>query len=698
MYGDYEDKEFLSELAAKAGVENLPWIKKTINSTLFLQRPKNRQRLLKFLSIKIQKNVKQDHPLLPAPPKEQISQGDYTLCKVVTGRGPEYAAKVDKNIASEHGIIVGPSGAGKTTWLVRTAQEIHRTGLNPETDERETAVWLFDTEGQIPYFMSASGAIGCEDVLVIDVLRMFKFNRYFPPGVPDKVRYLTKVTAQDRECRFFRDFTMSMVRDACFELLNRQGVFNERQLLEHIASKKFKPGTRSGNSKESILNRFRDSLEYMGSIYDTQGSHDLAALTKRSVVWMLGGLSSDHKTTFIGDLTLWLKECLPVSYSPSLKLVLIIDEFADFCNIERLKRADLQEPYLLDVARVFRKRSASLIYGTQSVYTVPYVILSNISCFWIVFRPSEGFSKKLLAQNLSLDDPEQVRYMMQMPDRYVVCRTKHCPKTFLGHVGEITLPVATQQEVAERLEETQHVLDSLLETESDQPSLFSVMPTDEQAETLFGHYKLTKADLDYLEFLCQKPHLLLPIGDLDKLDSLSEYKANLIRQRLIDTGPGLIRIHHIPTGKRGGPLSVVEITDAGYHLLAKLGVKCESPGCHGNAQHTFWQYACHRWTIKKGFPSKIEQWLNNKSVDVGVEWDDKKAAIEIVFGDMEKELTNLIKDFEAGWDQIIFCMLTDGELNQLKNEIAKRFSSNLLESGKVGFMKLSTFLDTNPGK
>jgi hypothetical protein len=693
-YGSYQDKEYFKELAAKAGMDKVHWVKKAINSTPYLQDPRRREKLQRFLSIKIQQIVKEEHAYLPAPGEDVISQGDYSLCRVVTGRGPEYPAKVKKDAAPEHGIVVGPSGAGKTTWLVNLGQSIHRQALNPDTDERDEVVWFFDIEGQIPYFVAAAGALGCQDILLIDVPRMFKFNRYFPPTVPDRLRYITKVTAQDRESRYFRDFTMHMVRDACYELLNRQGVFNERQLLEHISSKKFKPGTRNSQSQESINNRFRDTLQFLGPLYDTCRSHNLAALTKRSVVWMLGGLSSDHKSLFIGDILLWLKECLPVSYSPKFKLVLIIDEFADFCNIERLKRADLQEPFLVDAARVFRKRGVSLMLGTQSVYTVPHVILSNISCFWLAFRPSEGYSMRILSQNLALT-AEQAEYMMQMSDRQVVCRTKACPQPFLGDVGQITLPLATDVEINQRLEQSQRVLDSLLEPEPepDQPLLFAQEPTAEQQKALFTHYNLTKADLDYLEFLAQHP--FLPIGELDRIDSLSEYKANLIRQRLMDTGPGLIRIHRISTGKKGGPVSTVELPAHTLQLLDRLQIKYPQPVGHGSPEHKFWQHAIHRWAIQQGHVPKIECWLNGKSVDVGIEWDEKKVAIEIALEDMGKEISNLIKDMEAGWDQVVFCVLTDKELNRLRNEIAKRFGTKLLESGKVSFMNLSTFLRTD---
>ncbi len=691
-YGDYNDKRWLRDFAAKAGVENVLWVKKAINSTLFLQDPKKRQKLLKFLQIKFDQKVKTDHPFLPAPPESQVGRGSYELVKVVAGRGPEYPARIPKAGLTEHGMIVGPSGSGKTTWLVNLGQQIHRLGWSAATGQRHVSVWCFCTEGQMSAYMASPQAVGCEDVLLIEVARSFKYNRYkAPPGVDQKT-HLAKLTVQDRECLYLRDYTMNMDRNACFELLNRQGTFNERQLLDHIQAQRFKPGSRDSMSRESLLNRLREDLQFMGSVYDTTRSHDLAALTRRSVVWMLNGLSADHINTFVGDLMLFLQQYMPVCFQPTLSLVLIMDEFTHICTIERCKRADVAEPYMLNAARTLRKRAVGIVVGTQSIFTVPAVILSNLSAFCIAYRPNDSYSRRILSDQLALDR-EQADYMMEMPEREVVCRTKNCPRAFLGNVGEINLPLATQQQIAERVEETDRVLDTLLEPEPEPPSLFSQTTAENQPLAVFDHYNLAKTHWDYLEFLAQPAHLLAPLGRLDELSSHSQYKANLIRQQLIDAGPGLIRVHRIKTGKRGGPLSVVEITQAGYHLLSKLAVDCKQPVGHGGIEHVFWQHTIYRWAIGKGYPAKIEQWLSNKSVDIGVEWAEKKVAVEVALENMEKEISNLIKDLEAGWDQVVFAVLSEKELHQLKNEIAKRFGADLMEKDRIAFMMLNTFLE-----
>ena len=220
-------------------------MKEAINSTLFLQDPGKRTKLLKYLSVKLQQNVPMDHPLLPAPTREQSGQGDYKLCDVVTGKGAEYPATIKRTDIPLNGILVGPIGTGKTTLLVNLCRQIHRSGINPETGERETAVWMIDTTGQLKTYFAALAAQGCEDVLIIVVKEMFKLNRWRSfAHIPQK-EHISKLTVLDRENRHIRDNMMYMMRDSAFELLNRQGIFNERHLLEHISNKQYKLGSRS---------------------------------------------------------------------------------------------------------------------------------------------------------------------------------------------------------------------------------------------------------------------------------------------------------------------------------------------------------------------------------------------------------------------------------------------------------------------
>lgn len=48
---------------------------------------------------------------------------------------------------------------------------------------------------------------------------------------------------------------------------------------------------------------------------------------------------------------------------------------------------------------------------------------------------------------------------------------------------------------------------------------------------------------------------------------------------------------------------------------------------------------------------------------------------------------------EAGWDQVIFCVLTEKERVCLKDKIDNMYGGELFVNDKVGFMKLSVFLE-----
>lgn len=76
MNGNYHDEKTLYQLAAKAGVGDAHWVKKMINSTLFLQDPKGREKLAYFLSLKFEQNVKADHPFLPVPPNQENEKNE----------------------------------------------------------------------------------------------------------------------------------------------------------------------------------------------------------------------------------------------------------------------------------------------------------------------------------------------------------------------------------------------------------------------------------------------------------------------------------------------------------------------------------------------------------------------------------------------------------------------------------------------
>jgi len=155
---------------------------------------------------------------------------------------------------------------------------------------------------------------------------------------------------------------------------------------------------------------------------------------------------------------------------------------------------------------------------------------------------------------------------------------------------------------------------------------------------------------------------------------------------------GLLRLHQISTGLRGGQPTLAELTGEGCKLLERLEVRYEHPLGRGTFEHKYWQHVVHCWAVAQGYPSQIEQEVAGKAVDVGVIWDEKRVAVEIVVEGVEKELSNLSKDLERGWDQVVFCAVQQGMLDRLRDLVLDRFGDGLLRRDKVRFRRLSEFL------
>jgi hypothetical protein len=97
--------------------------------------------------------------------------------------------------------------------------------------------------------------------------------------------------------------------------------------------------------------------------------------------------------------------------------------------------------------------------------------------------------------------------------------------------------------------------------------------------------------------------------------------------------------------------------------------------------------------VRQGYPAKIEEEIDGKAVDIGITWEERRVAAEIIVCGIEKELFNLGKDLERGWDRVVFCAVDQKTLDQLRQRISEERGEDVLGSGKVTFRRLRWFLE-----
>lgn len=206
---------------------------------------------------------------------------------------------------------------------------------------------------------------------------------------------------------------------------------------------------------------------------------------------------------------------------------------------------------------------------------------------------------------------------------------------------------------------------------------------------------VSKDALDWLYDLSQKPFQRTTVRD--RLLGYSAYRAKKARDELEELG--YVRRHVIPTGRRGGQLILEEITDEGYEHLAQMQVTARKPPGRGGYVHKFWQHRVAEWVMRnhEGAKVRIEDAGSGKSVDVSLflpsQPDDKAkaTAFEVLVNGEEKELTNVSRDLQSGYDEVVLCVDRWEAAERLREKIRKGLGEEVVR--KVKFQLLAQFLE-----
>jgi len=64
---------------------------------------------------------------------------------------------------------------------------------------------------------------------------------------------------------------------------------------------------------------------------------------------------------------------------------------------------------------------------------------------------------------------------------------------------------------------------------------------------------------------------------------------------------------------------------------------------------------------------------------------------------LDKELTNVERDLEAGFDQVVLVAVEKEIIEKLRDLVMQKLNSELVSSGRVSFARLTTFLEKKKG-
>jgi len=673
----FPENHDLRELARLAGVHSDPRFQMLLNH-LFLPAAR-RKKLAQYLRCLAAWRSPRPHAFLPAPTQQEAQAGHIPLGRVITGRGPEYEFLLDVKEAAGGILVAGPPGAGKTLLLAQLAVAFDRQGH---------AVWVYDTEGDL-----TRNLIPSLPHLLTPGYKDLRMELFFPdPGVTlSWEEYLSKVISSWRDSIFAGDGMCNLSRETAIELHERQGYFTPYDFLAALQLRKYRLVGRLISFFDGLWNRFAGMiLPVLGQTF-SGGHHDLRAMTERSIAWQLHGLSDDVLSFFVIQLLLRLSLLRDITPDGQGYCIQIFDEFTRFCSLERMRRTTAGEIWMLDYIRTCRKRRLPTLIATQTPHLLPPQVLSDVNT-WISFRPSDGRFAGCISEGMNLR-PDQEAALLELPDRHprhAVVRTPGIPNPFLIELPAMEPAWARPEDLLRRQASTRETLVHLYQPPPRTTSSATACTARPDPLASIRAYPISKPLLDYL-VICARDWAL-PVTERDKKHDISPGLGHRYRQRL--AAEGLIRFHRILTGRRGGQLQLTEITEAGYRLLKEFDVPAAPPPGRGGFVHRFWAQTVYTWAVRRGYPAQIEQEVVGKPVDVGVIWEEKRVAVEIVIEGIEKELTNLAKDIPH-WDQVVFCAVNQDTLDRLKHLVLDKFGEQWINDNRVRFEFLHRFLDRN---
>jgi len=336
-----------------------------------------------------------------------------------------------------------------------------------------------------------------------------------------------------------------------------------------------------------------------------------------------------------------------------LRYVFCIDESHLLTRVSP-DRSDLSEPVITTLVREARKFDFGCILVDQVVSSIPVEIPSTCNTL-MAFRLNSGSEVRNIGDNLALSYEER-DFLTQIPQQMCIVRTSRHPKAFV-----VRIPDVEQEDIAE--EEIRQATERALAELSWKPRC---QPEVKKREPEPREDVVAQDEQNYLKFCAEHPGLM--ITETYRLFGVKAWKGNALKKSLEQRG--FINAFTYSTGKKGGVITLVEVTVAGYEYLRKRKMGVTPPRGRGGGMHVAGQ-TWIRWWYEARYPGcevKIEEEVeNSQRVDVGVRIGERRVAVELLVEGFEKERFNIEKVLNSGrYQELVLVAAKQRDLGKLQ--------------------------------
>ncbi len=213
----------------------------------------------------------------------------------------------------------------------------------------------------------------------------------------------------------------------------------------------------------------------------------------------------------------------------------------------------------------------------------------------------------------------------------------------------------------------------------------------EQVSRVEREPPIDKLTLDYLTLVASSP--FLTVRERNRALGLSAWRGQRLKSAILRDA--LAQEVVVNPGGRGERFKLLDLTAEGRTLLARYGVSLSGGHGRGGLAHQWWAQKIAAWLAERGMDARIEDPSSGARVDLTFPLEGGSVAVEIEMSETHAA-ENVRKDLAAGYERIV-CLVDEAvNLAGLRTKLGPLPPSVLLGELRAFEALLTPLLPTHP--
>lgn len=550
----------------------------------------NELRETAFSEIRLQQN-KPDPFRKTAPRDPDQFQGELNL-GIIPHHGHAYNATIES--INKNWLLLGKIGGGKTT-LMRNA--LFKTLRQPDPPK----VTIIERKQEYTELL-----VAFPNMHVLDSKNL-AFNPLRPPKGFKPSTWISIFTEVLINHLDVREASASFIMEHALRLISNMGKEGGyptlKDLRTYIQQQPYKPFSKNGQQKETVLNRLNDLLNSLPAMFESDKQTDIEQLINSHCLILLHDITHGNIQNFVVSLLiaqLFLYRKIHCGLQPSLTNILVIDEAsALFRRSDEIKD---HVSFANDVIKTARGYGIGFIAASQMATDLSHALLANAGTRIMVggFGRTEDIDLFLRLRGCS---KEQRQYVLNHPNvgkAFIVDdRWPHIIECDL-HNPEIPMR-PSKEELERRIQESAGVLmvkdtpsAHMEQVKAEAQTAKNEVPVSIETQVLLHIY-----ENHFLRLTDRAKALKIPSTTLKRAISYLESSGQII-------------VHKVH-GRSGAPRDLYEVTPTGLDAIQQPEKEFEGKGGY---LHKFYQQCVSSHYRTEKYRTKIEGVADGKNIDV----------------------------------------------------------------------------------